>query len=93
MRTTLSPERLAQVHAEGMAAAGRFVDPVTINSAVRAIQERGEEWAESVLLRKFGARRSLVRPDLPWLNHGEEHILVAAAAAEWEQLAAAGGAE
>lgn len=87
MRTTLSPERLAQLHAQGRerAQASSFVNPYTIAKCKRVLQTRGEQWAESVLMRQF-TRRWAMSPLLPWLEQGEDEILVLADQAEWELL-------
>lgn len=85
MRTTLSPEALAKVHAEGMLHTSRFVNPHTIAHVKALLRERGEEWAASVLLRPL-AERSRACPALPALREGEEEVLVAAYHAEMDQL-------
>ena len=88
MKTTLSPEELAKILAEGRAladAGGRFVNPDTVYASIKVIRERGEEWAASVLMREL-TRRSLSRPDLPWLEHGEMEALILANEAEWQRL-------
>lgn len=84
-RTLLSPERLAQLHAEGRERAGRFVNPCTISQLRRVLTQRGEPWAASVLLRPIN-RRSRCDARLPWLEAGEEEILVLADAAETAEL-------
>jgi hypothetical protein len=86
MRTSLSPERLAELHTEGRARVGAFVDPHIVSKCAAVLYERGEEWGESVLMRKF-TRRSRLYSALPWLESGEEEILVLADEAEWTQLA------
>lgn len=88
MKTTLSPERLVEIHAEGRAQTGPFVNPHAIARGEIILRERGEEWAQSILLHRFD-RRSLLRPTLPWLRVGEVEILVLADKAEWELLEAA----
>jgi len=88
MNTALAPEKIAQLHAEGQAKVGPFVDPHTINRCKRILRDRGEEWAQSVLLRRF-TRRSMICAAFPWLENGEDEILVLADAAEWELLEAA----
>ncbi|MCA2247565.1 hypothetical protein JF729_07110 [Mycobacterium intracellulare] len=90
MKTALSPERLAVLHAEGHAKTGRFVDPGSIFRVKRILQERGEDWAASVLLRDLSAR-SRLESRFPALRSGEETILVLADEAEWAQLAGSAG--
>jgi hypothetical protein len=87
MKTTLTPETLAALHAEGraQAACSRFVDPVAVSRCRRVLTQRGEEWAASVLLRDI-SRRSPLRASLPYLDTGEPEILVLADAAEWKAL-------
>lgn len=87
MRTTLSPERLAELAAEGQAQAARsrFVDPCAAAASKKLLRERGEEWAASVLMRDL-SRRSLALPHLPWLEDGEMETLILADRAEWEQI-------
>ncbi|MDV6979637.1 hypothetical protein [Mycobacterium intracellulare] len=87
MKTTLSPEKLAQLHAEGNAKVGPFVNPYTIAKCKELLRDRGRDWAASVLLRDL-SRNSAINPRFPWLNSGEEEILVLADLAEWDQLAA-----
>jgi hypothetical protein len=87
MRTSLPPEKLAALHAEGHTKTSRFVNPHTVARCERILRERGEEWAQSVLLRRFD-RRSRISPASPWLNSGEDEILVLADDAEWAQLTA-----
>ncbi|MET7335881.1 hypothetical protein [Nonomuraea sp. NPDC005650] len=94
MQTTLSPERLAELHAEGRAQAAkcRFVDPDVVAELKRLLRERGENWAASVLLRSLERRaqgRSVSH--LPYLYDGEMETLILAEAAELEQLAQAAG--
>jgi hypothetical protein len=86
MRTTLSPEQLVELAAQGRAEAARspFVDPAAAAKAKRLLRERGEEWAASVLMRDL-SRRAL-RGGLPWLEDGEMEALVLADRAEWEQI-------
>ncbi len=88
MRTSLSPEVIAQLHAQAQAAQprGQFVDPRRAAGAVAVIKERGEQWVASVLLRDLG-RRSRLHPDLPWLQDFELAVLLAADKAEFDQLA------
>ena len=88
MKTTLTPEALAALHAEGraQAALSRFVDPVGISRCRRVLTQRGEDWAASVLLRDI-SRRSQLAASLPYLQDGEPEILVLADAAEWKALA------
>jgi hypothetical protein len=50
MKTTLSPEQLAELHAQRPKPEA-FVNPVTINQARRIIRDKGRDWAASVLLR------------------------------------------
>ena len=91
MRTTLSPDSLADLAAQGRKQADAdapLVDPRTANKSMDVLRQRGEEWAESVLMRRF-TKRSIMRPEFPWLNHGEMETLVLAERAEWEQLARA----
>ncbi|MDD4865685.1 MAG: hypothetical protein PHQ28_00705 [Mycobacterium sp.] len=90
MKPALTPERLAVIHAEGLAKTGRFVDPGNIIRVKRILQERGEDWAASVLLRDLSARSRLA-PRFPALRTGEETILVLAHEAEWAQLAGSAG--
>jgi hypothetical protein len=93
VKTSLTPEKLVGLAAVGRAQAdtdGPFVNPNTVFKAVALLRERGEEWAESVLMRRF-TRRSLLFPALPWLVHGEIDTLILAAQAEWDLLATAAG--
>lgn len=85
--TTLTPERIAQLHTEGAAQAqrSRFVDPHACAKVEDILHGRGETWAASVLLRDL-ARRSLTRKDLPWITEGEMYTLILADRAEWELL-------
>jgi hypothetical protein len=87
MRTTLPPERLAELAAQGRAQAARspFVNPHTVANATKLLRERGEAWASSVLMRPL-ERRALIGPQYPWLEEGEMETLVLADAAEWVQL-------
>ncbi|MFG1976944.1 hypothetical protein ACGFJC_47095 [Nonomuraea fuscirosea] len=91
MRTTLSPERLAELAAEGRAKAGRspFVDPGDVAACKRLLIQRGEGWAASVLMRDL-SRRSAIGV-WPWFQDGEMETLLLAADAEWGQLAQAAG--
>lgn len=86
MRTTLSPEQLATLAAQGRAEAARspFVDPAAAAKSKRLLRERGEEWAASVLMRDL-SRRSLLG-GWPWLEDGELETLILADRAEWEQI-------
>jgi len=81
VKTSLPADTLVVLHAEGYAHTGPFVNPSTIVKSKRILRERGEEWAQSVLLRAFD-RRSVALPAFPWLNAGEEEILVLADSAE-----------
>lgn len=87
MRTTLSPEQLADLAAQGVAkaAASPFVNPDAVAQALKVLRERGEDWAASVLMRDL-SRRSLASPRLPWFENGELETLILADRAEWEQL-------
>lgn len=87
MKTTLTPEHLATLHAQGREEAGRspFVDPCAAAKSKKLLQERGESWAASVLMRDL-SRRSLAFPYLPWLEDGEMETLILADRAEWDQL-------
>jgi hypothetical protein len=87
MKTILSAEVLAALHAEGraQAALSRFIDPMAISRCRRVLTQRGQDWAQSVLLRDL-ARRSRLYPSMPWLEDGEPEILVLADAAEWKAL-------
>jgi hypothetical protein len=92
MKTTLAPETLAALAAQGRAEAAlnRFVDPCGVRQAMRLLRERGEDWAASVLMRpNLSARRSLIAPAFPWLEDGELETLILAHQAEWDQLVAA----
>jgi hypothetical protein len=91
-RTTLSPEKLAELAAEGRAEAAksRFVDPEVVAASKKVLRERGEVWAASVLMRDL-SRRSLGVPALPFFYDGELETLILADRAEWEQLATAAG--
>ena len=84
MKTTLTPERLAELHAAGRRQAdeSRFVNPVVILRAGQLLRERGEEWAATVLLRKL-TRRSMINPGVPWLEDGEPETLLLADIEEW----------
>ncbi|SEU46518.1 hypothetical protein [Nonomuraea wenchangensis] len=90
LRTTLSPEKLAELAAEGKAEAARspFVNPDAVAASKKILRERGEVWAASVLMRDL-SRRSLALPQYPWLEDGELETLILADRAEWDQLAAA----
>ncbi|MFI6594942.1 hypothetical protein ACIBHX_01770 [Nonomuraea sp. NPDC050536] len=87
MRTTLSPEQLADLAVQGQAEAAksRFVDPCAVVASKKILRERGEEWAASVLMRDL-SRRSLLFGHLPWLEDGEMETLILADRAEWEQI-------
>lgn len=87
MRTTLTPEKLAELATRGRAEAARsrFVDPCAVAQSKKLLRERGEEWAASVLMRDL-SRRSLLFGHLPWLEDGELETLILADRAEWEQL-------
>lgn len=93
MKTTLPPEKLAELYAEGRAqaaAAGKFVNPATVAATKRLLLERGENWAASVLLRSLdrrAAERSVAH--LPYFYDGEMETLILAERAELEQLARA----
>lgn len=82
--TTLGPEVLAQIRAEGVAqrGTGRFEDPDVIAAYIQVLLRRGEAWAASVLGRE-SARRSLTWG--PWLEPAEPEILVLADQRESEQ--------
>ncbi|RSN12839.1 hypothetical protein DMB42_11720 [Nonomuraea sp. WAC 01424] len=86
MRTTLTPEKLAELAAQGRAEAAksRFVDPCAAAKSKKLLCERGEEWAASVLMRDL-SRRSL-RGGWPWLEDGELETLILADSAEWDLL-------
>ncbi|MEV0619565.1 hypothetical protein AB0I81_40045 [Nonomuraea sp. NPDC050404] len=86
MRTTLTPETLAELATQGRAEAARspFVDPCAAAKSKQLLRERGEEWAASVLMRDL-SRRSL-RGGWPWLETGELEALILADRAEWQQL-------
>ncbi|MGW0485811.1 hypothetical protein [Nonomuraea sp. NPDC003214] len=96
MRTSLTPEKLAELAARGRAevaasrAANPFVNPDVAAACRKVLRQRGEEWAASVLMRNL-ARRSLGVPGMPWLEDGEMETLILADRAEWEQLAHAAG--
>lgn len=85
MKTSLTAERLAALHTEGRAKTGSFVNPYTMFRLRSILRERGEDWAASVLLRDL-SRRSLIDAGFPWLESGEEEILVLADDAEWQQF-------
>jgi hypothetical protein len=87
VKTTLPPETLARLAAEGRAEAARspFVNPHTITKTEKLLRDRGREWAESVLMRSL-ERRSLISDRFPWLGDGEPETLVLAAEAEWGAL-------
>lgn len=88
MRTALTPERLAALHAEGrrLSSRSRFVDPHAVIECKRVLWVRGEEWAASVLLRDI-TRRSAIDPTYPWFVDGEMETLALADAAElWAML-------
>ncbi|GAA2701412.1 hypothetical protein [Nonomuraea recticatena] len=94
LRTTLTPERLAELAAHGraLAARSRFVDPDAAARSKKLLRERGETWAVSVLMRDL-SRRSLLLPAYPWLEDGEMETLILADQAEWNQLASAAGGD
>jgi len=88
MRTGLPPEVLAQLHTQCQTPPGtpaRFVNPHDVARVEKLIRERGEQWAASIVLRDLG-RRSVLRPDLPWLTHDELALLLAAEQAEFDHL-------
>lgn len=87
MKTTLAPETLAELAAQGRAQAAKsgFVDPSMAVASKKLLRERGEEWAASVLMRDL-SRRSALFDHLPWLVDGEMETLIFAAKAEWEQI-------
>ncbi|MEV8636817.1 hypothetical protein AB0395_34765 [Streptosporangium sp. NPDC051023] len=84
MRTTLTPERLTALDVEGrrQAAASPFVAPEAAAKSKRLIDERGWEWATSVLRRALNRGRH----GYPMLKPGEIETLILAAEAEWEDL-------
>lgn len=91
--TRLTPERLAELHAEGNAwhaSSGPFIDPCRVAQVTAIMTQRGEGWAEAVLLRRFTARSRLV-PSMPAFQGGELEILILADKAETDALLAAAG--
>ncbi|MEU4331460.1 hypothetical protein [Nonomuraea dietziae] len=92
LTTTLSPERLVEMAAQGraLAARSRFIDPDAASRSKRILRERGETWAVSVLMRDL-SRRSPGAPAFPWLENGEMETLILAEQAEWDQLVNAAG--
>lgn len=80
-RTRVPESRPVELRAAGKAASGRFVDPAVIMLCTRVLDQRGEEWAASVLGRDI-SRRSIACPTRPWLKGGEEYTLVEADAEE-----------
>lgn len=79
--TAITPARLAELRAEGKTKRGPYVDPRVLNRCTGVLDRRGETWAAAVLGRDI-SRRSLAVPHRPWLNEGEQYILVAADAEE-----------
>lgn len=86
-RTFLSPERLAELAAQGREEASRspFVNPFITARATRLLAERGERWARSVLNRDL-SRRALYPNTVPWFETGELETLVLADQAEMKVL-------
>lgn len=82
MKTQLSESTLMQMRADNKAVNdGPFPDPHVISQSLRVLDERGEEWAASVLGRDI-SRRSLGVPAYPHLTSGEPRLLVVADMAE-----------
>lgn len=79
--TTLPETRLVELRAQGQARRPRFVDPVLLDSCMRVLDRRGEQWAASVLGRDI-SRRSIAVRDRPFLHGGEDYTLVLADRAE-----------
>lgn len=91
MKTTLTAERLAELHAlVASKPEEQFVDPVRVACVRRIIMERGEDWVSSVLMRALTAR-SRLNPNLPWLHAGELEIVQLADDEEWKLLSEAAG--
>ncbi|MEE3755360.1 hypothetical protein [Mycobacterium intracellulare] len=84
LATSISETRLIELRREGHAsdrAAGPFVDPGVIRRCELILDRRGEGWAAAVLGRDI-SRRSIGVPHRPYLNPGEDRVLVAADAEE-----------
>lgn len=78
-RTNIPEPRLRELREAGriVAAKEAFPDPTMISACCRVLDERGEEWAASVLGRDISARSRLV-VTRPALGSGEDYALVAA---------------
>jgi hypothetical protein len=75
--TSITPSRLTELRAEGLAKVSQFVDPHVIARVGAILDARGEAWAAAVLGRDI-SRRSLGVPNRPYLRNGDEYTLVAA---------------
>jgi hypothetical protein len=83
--TTLPEAELVDIRASARAMAGRFVDPAIVASCGKVLDRRGETWAASILGRDISKRspaRNALGGRRPWLNKGEEYVLVFADQAE-----------
>jgi len=84
LATAISETRLIELRREGQGSdrsAGPFVDPGVLRRCGLVLDRRGELWAAAVLGRDV-SRRSVGVPDRPYLNPGEDRVLVAADAEE-----------
>jgi len=77
MATAIPPQVLNELRLFEPLKAGRFVDPLVMHECEQAMRRRGLRWTEAVVGRPL-SRRSLLRPDLPWLVDGEPYIITAA---------------
>jgi hypothetical protein len=88
MKTTLTSEQLARIHAEHVNHRDQFIDPRHGHRLERLIGERGEEWVGSVLLRSTERRGgSMFSAHLPFVSETEMHMLFAAEQVELDSLA------
>lgn len=87
--TSLEDSVLIELAEGGRAEAARspFVDPCAVRRGELLIRDFGEEWASSVLRRDI-SRRSIVRPDLPYLHPGELETLLLAERREFDEIVA-----
>lgn len=69
-KTDIPEPRLVELRARGHANISRFVDPHAVARCSKVLDQRGEEWAASVLGRDI-SRRSIAVPNRPYLKDGE----------------------
>lgn len=76
-KTQIPEPMLVELRARGHANVSRFVDPHAVARCSKILDQRGEEWAASVLGRDI-SRRSIAVPNRPYLTDGELYALNAA---------------